>query len=83
MEHSVALAVSQGLAVPEKAEQLTRYEKHVNRQLHFGFKYAQLHPTTTAESDFYRFVWSKCKYRDLKAITQLKGLIVTYRAGGN
>ena len=34
VEHSVALAVSQGLAVPERAEQLTRYEKHVNRQLH-------------------------------------------------
>ena len=49
MEHSVALAVSQGLAIPERVEQLTRYEKHVNRQLHFGFKYAQLHPTATTE----------------------------------
>ena len=34
LEHSITEAVTQTLAIPEKAEQLTRYEKHINRQLH-------------------------------------------------
>lgn len=34
VEQSKAEAVFQGLAIPERSEQLTRYEKHANRQLH-------------------------------------------------